>query len=98
MQERRGFQAEDLNLIKVGAKKVLQLRQPMLTNGPGKLVQAMGVDKSLYGHDLTKPPLYLSFGGVSDDEVIIGPRVGISQARELPLRHWIKDNRYVSRA
>ena len=29
----------------------------LLTNGPGKLTQALGIDRTLDGHDLTQPPL-----------------------------------------
>lgn len=68
-----------------------------ITNGPGKLVQAMGIHNGLYGHDLTKPPLYLVAGSVSDDQVKIGPRIGISKAADLPLRYWVKGSPFVSR-
>ena len=70
---------------------------PQITNGPGKLVQAMGIHKGLYGHDLTQPPLYLSAGSVPDEQVNIGPRIGISKAADLPLRYWVKGSPFVSK-
>lgn len=69
---------------------------PMLTNGPGKLVQAMGISPDFYGHDLSMRPLYI--GQAESAEVIeVGPRIGISKAADLPLRFWLPENRYVSR-
>lgn len=84
----------------VAGMDLMQRRRGSVTqiaNGPGKLVKAMGISKQLYGHDLTQPPLYLSRGSVSDDQVMIGPRVGISRAVDLPLRFWIKDNPHISK-
>lgn len=71
--------------------------QAQVTNGPGKLVQAMGITKQWYGHDLSQPPLYLSAGKVSDNKVATGPRIGISQAVDLPLRYWLEGNSFVSK-
>lgn len=68
-----------------------------LTNGPGKLCQALGIDLSLDGHDLTQFPLYLLNG---DAPLAVGTstRIGISVGRELPLRFYAKGNSYVSRS
>lgn len=68
-----------------------------LTNGPGKLCQALGIDLSFNGHDLTQQPLYL-LSGDSPAAVGTSTRIGISVGRELPLRFYIKGNRYVSRS
>lgn len=40
-------------------KHPLKLRD--LTNGPGKVCAALGIDKELYGHDLKVEPLVLDF-------------------------------------
>lgn len=69
----------------------------LISNGPGKLFQAMGVTKDFYGHDLTQLPLYIS-KGEEVEEVVVGPRIGISKAKDLPLRFYIKGNPFVSRA
>ncbi len=68
-----------------------------LTNGPGKLCQALGIDLRLNGHDLTQRPLFL-LPGPSPYAIGNSPRIGISVGRELPLRFYIKGNRYVSRS
>lgn len=69
-----------------------------LTNGPGKLTQAMGIDIRLLGHPLQRPPLYIVAGiTVPESEIVATSRIGINRGQELPLRFHIKDNRYVSR-
>lgn len=60
-----------------------------LTNGPGKLCQAMGIDLSLNGHPLQQAPLYI-MDGIHPGEVLVTPRIGISVGQELPLRFLIK--------
>ena len=68
------------------------------SNGPGKLTRALGITLKHYGVDLTRGPITLH--QPSDREVFeigISPRIGISQAAELPLRFFIKGNRFVSR-
>jgi len=69
-----------------------------LTSGPGRLTQALGIDGSLYGHDLRLPPLTVTGGGsVPPALVTAGPRVGISRAVEVPLRFHVSDSLFVSR-
>lgn len=69
-----------------------------LTNGPAKFAQAFAIDKSLYGHDLTKPPLQLvKEKAISDEQVTIGTRIGISEAAEELLRFYITDSPFVSK-
>lgn len=58
-----------------------------LTNGPAKLCQALGIDRQLNGHDLRSSPLQLIPGGLQPSEVVITtPRIGISQAKDVPWR------------
>ncbi|MEO8053337.1 MAG: DNA-3-methyladenine glycosylase, partial [Acidobacteriota bacterium] len=67
-------------------------------NGPGKLTRAMGITLDHYGSDLTRGPITLHAPPHPEPfEIGISPRVGISQAAELPLRFFIKNNRFVSR-
>lgn len=69
-----------------------------LTNGPGKLCTAMGIDGKLNGFPLFHPPLYLGKGIDVDASLIQSSgRIGIKQAREKPWRFYIKDNFFVSR-
>lgn len=78
-------------------KHPLKLRD--LTNGPGKVCAALGIDKELYGHDLTVEPLVLGFAPLLPGETIgRSPRVGISKNIDAPKRFFIEGNEFVSRA
>ena len=78
-------------------KHPLKLRD--LTNGPGKVCAALGIDKELYGHDLTVEPLVLDFAPLLPGETIgSSPRVGISKNVDAPKRFFIEGNAFVSRA
>ena len=78
-------------------KHPLKLRD--LTNGPGKVCAALGIDKELYGHDLTVEPLVLGFAPLLPGETIgRSPRVGISKNIDAPKRFFIEGNVFVSRA
>ncbi len=68
-----------------------------LTNGPAKLCQALGIDKALNGHDLSRPPLKLIMRPKTKEEIITATRVGISNAKDVPWRFYIKGNPFVSR-
>ena len=72
-----------------------------LTNGPGKLCIAMGIDRQLDGADLLGDRVWLEeFETVSPRRIAKGPRIGIDYAQEWidkPWRFWIRDNPYVSR-
>ncbi len=69
-----------------------------LTNGPAKLCQALMIDKTMNGHDLTLEPLQLIIRPeIDDSRIAVTPRIGISQAIDEPWRFYIKDNQYVSR-
>lgn len=70
-----------------------------LTNGPGKVCAALGIDKGLYGHDLTNEPLVLEFAPLLPGETMgRSPRVGISKNIDAPKRFFIEGNAFVSRA
>jgi DNA-3-methyladenine glycosylase len=72
-----------------------------LTNGPGKLCVAMGIDRELNAADLLGDRVWLEeFERVSRSKVATGPRIGIDYAEgwiEKPWRFWIKGNPFVSR-
>ena len=70
-----------------------------LTNGPGKVCAALGIDKELYGHDLKAEPLILDFVPLLPGETIDrSPRVGISKNADALKRFFIEGNTFVSRA
>jgi DNA-3-methyladenine glycosylase len=71
-----------------------------LTNGPGKLAQALGInDTSLSGKILNKSSILLEppTATINQADIVSTPRVGISQAIDLPWRFYIRNNPYVSK-
>lgn len=68
-----------------------------LTNGPGKLVQALAITKDYYGLDLTSKHFHVLDSGKKPKEIVVTTRIGISDGCELPYRFYIKDNPYVSK-
>ena len=68
-----------------------------LTNGPGKLCEALGIDGAMNGLSLQRGPLVIREGeSISDDAIDVGPRIGITKAADWPLRYSIKGNLWVS--
>ena len=72
----------------------------MLTNGPGKLCQALGVDRRLNGWDLTAGSgLWLERGDLAGETICTSPRIGIRGADEAlnaPWRFFLRDNPHLS--
>jgi DNA-3-methyladenine glycosylase len=73
-----------------------------LTNGPGKLCQALGLDRSYNGEDLLGERVWLEAAEkkLAPRRIMSGPRIGIDYAeeyKEKPWRFWVRDNPYVSR-
>jgi DNA-3-methyladenine glycosylase len=82
MRERRGLQrAEDL------------------CSGPGKLTQALDIELELNGSDLLGGPIAIEppRPGWEAPELLVGPRIGITKAAELPWRFCAAGSRSVSR-
>lgn len=70
-----------------------------LTNGPAKLCQALGIDKTLNGHDLHQAPLRLLLQPpLPKENVVQTTRIGISRARDVPWRFYEKANANVSKS
>lgn len=70
-----------------------------LTNGPGKLTKALGINMDDYGHPLTIDPLFIAKGRVPES-ISIGKRIGIDnsgEAKDYPWRFWTTGSRFVSR-
>jgi DNA-3-methyladenine glycosylase len=73
-------------------------RDSDLSNGPGKLCAALGIDVRHNALPLARPPIVIREGvPVSDDQVVITPRIGVSESADWPLRWLIADNAYASR-
>ena len=70
-----------------------------LLSGPGKIGRAFGLTLADNGRDLTRGPLGIAAGTpVSDEAVMTSPRIGISRARELPYRFFVRGSRAISKA
>ena len=82
MKERRGPKISTVNL----------------TNGPGKLCAALGIDGSMNGLALQRGPLVIREGeSVPPSQIVTTTRIGITRAAEWPLRYYIAGSEYVSR-
>ena len=69
-----------------------------LTNGPGKLCEALGITGALNGLPLQESPIEILRGEpVADARVQVTPRIGITKSAEWPLRWLVRDNPYVSK-
>ncbi len=70
-----------------------------LASGPGKLTMALGItDNSLSGQKLGPQTIQLlpPDKPVAKKDIIAGPRVGITQAKDIPWRFHIKNSPFVS--
>lgn len=74
---------------------------PELTNGPGKLTQAMGITKESDGDCVATPPLYLSNTVKKQPKSIqTSGRIGVPNKGEwttAPLRYTVEGNPFVSK-
>lgn len=67
------------------------------TTGPGRLARAFGLTRAHDGLDLVEGPVRILPRTQRSLRIVRGPRVGISQARERPLRFLLRDSPAVSR-
>jgi DNA-3-methyladenine glycosylase len=70
-----------------------------LCSGPGKLCQAMAIDRALNGADLVRgDEVWLERGSpVEPDQITSGRRVGITVGLDRPWRSFVTGDRFVSR-
>jgi DNA-3-methyladenine glycosylase len=69
-----------------------------LTNGPGKLCEALSIDGKMNWSSLQRGPVVIREATrVTDASVIVTPRIGIRKAADWPLRYIIRGNEFVSR-
>lgn len=60
-----------------------------LCNGPGKLSQALGIDTTSDGEDLTSGALAVRWGEAPEGEAVATTRIGIMRGTELPWRYLV---------
>jgi DNA-3-methyladenine glycosylase len=69
-----------------------------LCSGPGKLTEALGIDLSENGADLSSDPfLLLPPDKAWASEIVTGPRIGITKATERPWRFCAAGNPHISK-
>jgi len=90
--------------------ELMQERRPVkvlrqLTNGPGKLCAAMGMDRDLDGADLCDSNAEVIIASnpnrgsliTQHSDISIGPRIGLNVAADWPLRFGLNNNEFLSR-
>jgi DNA-3-methyladenine glycosylase len=91
-----------------GEPTIAQNRHPQprtqWTNGPGKLAQALAINKNHNGSNLCDPNgvIWLEDAWeINANQIATGPRVGMGKTPEpwfsMPWRYWLKDNQFVSK-
>ena len=74
-------------------------RDEDLCNGPGKLTQALDIGLSLNGSSLVDGPIELMARepGAREPRIVMGERIGITKAADLPWRFCAAGSRFLSR-
>jgi DNA-3-methyladenine glycosylase len=68
-----------------------------LARGPGRLSEALRIDRRLDGIDLCQAgPLWLGSDDHAADEIGRSTRIGITRAADSPLRFYVRGSRFVS--
>ena len=73
-----------------------------LTNGPGKLSIALGIDKSFNRKSLLSDKIWIQDNGIkfNKKDILSSPRIGVDYAKEdakLPYRFYVNYNKWVSK-
>lgn len=88
---------EPLAGIKIMKKRRGIKNKRCLTNGPGKLTEAFGIDGKYNGHDLTTGKVLYIDNNKQKFQIVTTTRVGIKNGADMKLRFYIKGNSYVSK-
>jgi len=69
-----------------------------LLNGPGKICMAMAINSQHNGLSLQSDLIFISnYQTVDENNIGVSERIGISKAKELQRRFYIKDSKFLSR-
>jgi DNA-3-methyladenine glycosylase len=92
MQERRALSRKS----KPGVQKPFSLKD--LCGGPGKLAQAMGIERRIHNNtSFTKGPLYIKKGEARDINIDTSTRIGITAGADLLYRFTASESAYLSK-
>jgi DNA-3-methyladenine glycosylase len=68
-----------------------------LANGPGKICQAFGIDKTFYGLELTGTRIWVEDRGEKRPAITQSTRIGIAAGKEKPWRFYVPKSSGVSK-
>jgi len=68
----------------------------LLCSGPGRLCEALGVTRDQDGLRLDRPPFEV-IARTGEPELLVGTRIGLTKAPDLPWRFGLAGSRYLSR-
>jgi len=67
-----------------------------LCSGPGKLTEALGITHAHNGLALDAPPMAL-YARTVKPEIVVGVRIGLTKAVDLPWRYGLKGSKFLSK-
>ncbi len=73
------------------------VRDRPLCAGPGRLCEALGINRTLDGARRHPTTAMVLWGEPTDAVIVASPRIGISRARDWPLRFTLRDSPWLSR-
>lgn len=91
---------EQMHKNRASRHRPLPLATHALTNGPGKLCQALSITKQYNHLDLCRPDsaIYLlDAPPVPETEIVASPRIGIKEATQQDWRFYLRGNPFISR-
>jgi len=89
---------EPLEGLKAMRERRRHVADRLLTAGPARLTEALGIGREMDGHDLRRTPLWLTAGEpVTASRRARSPRIGVSRGAERLLRFYERGNPFVSR-
>ena len=83
-------------------RRNIKINEVNLTNGPGKLSQALGITKQNNNQSLLGSNIWIENIGndIFDKNILSVPRIGVDYAgkdAQLPYRFYINNNKWVSK-
>lgn len=89
---------EVMSVNRYGKKNISQKEKINLTNGPGKICRAFGIQRKENGTSLIGDEIFiLDAKKISKSLTAVSTRIGIKKSVDLPWRYYIKNNQFVSK-
>ena len=102
--ERKGFPAavliravEPQEGIVVMQKNRKSQNLKNLSNGPGKLCQALGINREFNGSDITADRFFVEDRGEKIQRIVSSERIGVQKGRSKKWRFYLENNEFVSK-